>query len=245
MAKARMLHKKISVSSQVNKLSTPAELLFSWAFSHADDDGRLKGDPESVKATVVPMKKWSVRLIKKYLEEMVKAGLIHYWSVDNEWFIEFVKWREHQQIRKDRYIPSLLPSFSDSNDNRLTTNLQPSTNKMTTQYNSVESSEIELNKRESSSSETIADKLSFKIVNPQDFIPANELEAAALESWRKLEANNPFAFQTTYLSSARKGLPAKKFFEFTSEIIQDKSVESAGAVFRTKVDSYLSRVGSC
>lgn len=64
-----MLHKKISVSIQVNNLSLPAKLLFTWLISHADDEGRLKGDILYVKATVVPMTNWSKSKVKSYLEE--------------------------------------------------------------------------------------------------------------------------------------------------------------------------------
>jgi len=64
MAKARMLHKKISVSVQINKLTLPARLLFTWMIPHADDEGKLKGDIEFIKAMVVPMTIWSFKKIK-------------------------------------------------------------------------------------------------------------------------------------------------------------------------------------
>jgi len=71
MAKARMLHKTISTSSQVNKLSLPARLLFTWAIAHADDDGRLRGDPEYIKATVVPMVRWSFKKVERYFADVI------------------------------------------------------------------------------------------------------------------------------------------------------------------------------
>ena len=76
MAKARMLHKKISVSLQVNRLTLPAKLLFTWMIPHTDDEGKMKGDPEFIRATVVPMAKWSFKKIREYLEEMQDKGLI-------------------------------------------------------------------------------------------------------------------------------------------------------------------------
>jgi len=57
MAKARMLHNKISKSLQVDSLPVPAQLLFTWMISWADDEGRLKGEPKYIKATVIPYKK--------------------------------------------------------------------------------------------------------------------------------------------------------------------------------------------
>src|SRR3990167_3598798 len=109
MAKARMLHRSISTSSQVNRLSLPARLLFTWMIPHADDEGRLKGSAEYIKASVVPMTNWTFKRIKSYLEEIKSSGLIHYWQQNNEWFIEFAKWRQYQQIRKDRFEYSNLP----------------------------------------------------------------------------------------------------------------------------------------
>ena len=78
MAKARMLHNKISTLLQVNRLSLPAKLLFTWMIAHADDEGRLRGEPEYIKATVVPMTKWSFKLISVYIKEMVNQQLIYH-----------------------------------------------------------------------------------------------------------------------------------------------------------------------
>src|SRR3989338_4580844 len=97
MAKARMLHKSISVSTQVNKLSLPAKLLFTWMIPHTDDEGRMKGEPEYIKAIVVPMVRWTFNKIKTYLNEIKNQGLIYYWEQNNEWFIELVKWNIYQQ----------------------------------------------------------------------------------------------------------------------------------------------------
>ena len=111
MAKARMLHNKISKSLQVDELPLPAQLLFSWMISWADDEGRIRGEPKYIKGTVVPLKNWSLKHIERYLQAMRNLGLIYYWSDNNEQYIEFVKWNEHQQIRKDRLIKSTIPSF--------------------------------------------------------------------------------------------------------------------------------------
>lgn len=241
MAKARMLHKKISVSTQVNKLSLPARLLFTWMIAHADDEGKLKGDPEYVKAIVVPMTKWSFKLIRSYLEEVENQGLIYYWQENNEWFIEFVKWFDHQTLRKDRFIPSSLPSFNKKSDNQLATKLQSDDNRETPQSNISESNRIEINKSEYK--EQIADNNSFK--KAQDFTNPNaqnlksEAEVAAYEAWKKLELGNPGAFYTTYLPAARGGLPANLFYQFTSEIKQDSTIKNPGAVFNKKAEDYF------
>lgn len=244
MAKARMLHKKISVSAQVNRLSLSARLLFSWMITHADDVGRLKGDPDYIKAMVVPMTKWSFKKIRIWLEEIKNQGLIYYWEENNERFIEFVKWGEYQKVRKDRFIPSNLPSFNKDNDNQPTTISQPKDTQEEAEDNISELNEIEVNKSEDSINKTVADENSFKktgfILNPSDFKPQNEGEVAALETWQKLEPFNKFAFRSTYLKAYRRGLPSEMFYQFASEIKQDPTITKPGAVFNKKVEDYFS-----
>ncbi|MFH0943209.1 MAG: hypothetical protein V1810_03485 [Candidatus Beckwithbacteria bacterium] len=242
MAKARMLHKKISVSVQVNRLTLPARLMFTWMIPHADDEGKMKGDPEFIKATVVPMVKWSFKKIREYLDEIKNKGLIYYWQENNEWFIEFIKWDEHQTIRKDRLIPSNLPSYQKKNDYQVVDNCQPTDNQETAQANGIESNPKEFNKSEFNNN-NIADKHSYKgngvVVNPKTFEPSSEGEVAALEAWGKLEPTNPLAFKITYLNALGKGLPVNMFYQFSSEIRQDSTIRNPGAVFNEKVASYL------
>lgn len=243
MAKARMLHKSISTSSQVNKLSLPARLLFTWLIPHADDEGRLKGDPEYVKALVVPMINWPSKKIKQYLEEIKKAGLIYYWQQNSEWFIEFVKWKQHQTIREDRRKSSILPSFSNKISNQVSTRSQPDDTQKRAEANINESNRIEVNKSEYK--DQIADNNSFKKI--EDFVEPNaqnlnsKAEVAAYEVWRKLELGNPAAFRTTYLPAARKGLPASIFYQFASEIKQDPTIRNRGAIFSKKVEDYINK----
>ena len=245
MAKARMLHKKISVSTQVNKLSLPARLLFTWMIPHTDDEGRLKGDPEFIKATVVPMTKWSFKTVRNYLEEIKNQRLIYYWEENKEWFIEFVKWNEHQQIRKDRFEESNLPSFNKGNNNLLTTKRQPEDNQEAPQSNISELNKIEVNQSEYNHNEPIAEKNSYKniagVINPKTFEPKSEGELAAKEAWDKLEPYNPLAFNSTYLKALQRGLPTNLFYQFVSEIKQDPSIENKGAVFNKKVADYFNQ----
>ena len=92
-----MISKSISVSKQVNGLSMGAKLLFTWMIPHCDDWGRMSGDPEVVKAIVLPMDNdYSPELIDSYLWEMVKAKLIVRYLHDGEQYLCFPKWEEHQ-----------------------------------------------------------------------------------------------------------------------------------------------------
>ena len=109
MANGRILSKQISVSAQVNKLSTRAALLFTWSIAHADDWGRMKADPDTLRALVVPMRKeFTARVVQECLEEMEAAGLIRLYSVRGEEYLCFPHWEEHQSGLMRRR-PSTIP----------------------------------------------------------------------------------------------------------------------------------------
>lgn len=245
MAKARMLHNKISTSSQVNKLSLPAKLLFTWMIAHADDDGRMKGDPACVKAKVVPMVNWSFKRIEAYLWEIKNAELIYYWKQKDEWFIEFKKWKGHQSIKADRYKPSDLPSFDDENGNVVVPeNIQKQSGREP-QFKIIESnvdkhSKIKFKKSELKNEE-IADKksLSYRNINSEKFTSSSNGKSVAFDTWKRLEPDNSKALQLTYLRALKLGLPEHKFGEFASEIEQDSNIRNRGAVFNKKVTIYL------
>ena len=244
MPKQKRLHKKISISSQVNKLTLSARLLFTWMIPHADDEGRLKVYAEYIKATVVPMTKWSFRRIKRHLEEIKNLRLIYYWEQNDDCFIEFVKWNEYQTIRKDRFEPSKLPPFSSNNNSQVETSHQPKANQETPQSNISESNPIEFNKSEYKEEQPIADKNPFKgpkelFNDPNDFLPDSEGEVAAKEAWGKLEPNNRTSFYSTYLKAHQRGLPSSLFYQFVSEIKQDSTIKNPGAVFNKKVEDYF------
>jgi len=192
-------------------------------------------------SVVVLMTRWSFKKIKECLTEIENQTLIYYSQENGEWFVEFVKWREHQKIRKDKFSPSDLPSHPKKDDNQVITTGQPDDNQETTQANGIKSNLIKSNQSESNEIGN-ADKSykgnGFK-VHPRDFKPVTAGEVAALEAWKKLEPDNPSAFGTTYLNAHRMGLPPSIFFLFTSEIRQDKSIKNPGAVFNKKVKEYL------
>lgn len=253
MAKARMLHKKISLSFQVNQLDVQARLLFTWMIAHADDEGRLRGEPAYIKAAVVPMANWSSKKIETYLEAMRNVGLIYFWSKGNDKFVEFIKWKEYQSIKEDRFKSSNLPSYPNGNDSKLEPNRTQTGDKQEPQSNVTESNPT-INKGEYNERENAKN---FADNNSQDFTkigeilrgkisfqPTNELEVAAIEVWNRLEPGNHKAFWTTYLAATKKGLPVTCFYQFASEIEQDPTIKNPGAIFNKKVEEYLLYRGS-
>lgn len=135
MAQARLLYKQISISEDVNKLPLPARLLFTWLIPHADDEGRLKGNPVYIKACVVPYTNWSLKHIEKYLGLMNSMGLIYYFKQNGQQFIEFPKWDLYQRIDKNKLASSMLPSFIDYLDNHKSIKQHPLNNQVVTQAN--------------------------------------------------------------------------------------------------------------
>lgn len=244
MAKARMLHKKISVSLQVDRLSLGAQLLFTWMIAAADDEGRMKGEPQSIKANVVPMKKWTFSKVKGYLMEMKNQGIIYYWEQNGEWIVEFPKWNDYQQIRKDRLEPSKLPSFNGKGDNQMTTKGQPDDNQVTAQSNISEYSSEEINKSEYSDNDLIADKNSpYKKEEPKvgSFTPTEggntKRGFIAWELLKRMEPGNLHAIGV-YMKYAKE-IPEHLLFQWASEIEQDKTTRNRGALFNSKAQDYL------
>jgi len=241
MAKARMLHKAISLSEQVNNLSLPAQLLFTWLIPHADDEGRLKGNPKYIKALVVPYHhEWTSEEIESFLQEIEQQGLIYSWEADGKQYIEFPTWKRYQYIAKDRFHESELPFYKEGVDNPSTPRTQ-SVAKMTSQANVVESNIEEINKSEIKNNSKRDIKSLKEILEVKHIPDTNKSsinsreEAAAYYAWKALEPYNKPALQSTYLNAIRQGITADKIYQFVSEIKQDRTIKNPGKVFNSKV----------
>jgi len=234
-----MLHSKISVSSQVHRLSLPAKVLFTWMIAHGDDEGRLKGDIDTVRGLVVPLMGWSVKKVQSYVLELKEQRLIYYWKENNEWFIEFVKWTDYQYIQKDRFKRSTLPKYNKDSVSNLDTDWIQADNTPSPQ---AKLSEMKLKKikiSEANTGNNTSQNNENSLVDPRTFQPSNGGEVAAWEAWNQLEHTNLMAFKVTYLTALHKGLTAEKFYQFVSEIKQDNTINNPGAVFNNKVQTYL------
>ena len=97
MAERRMISKVISISEKVNSLSLFGRLLYTWMIPHADDFGRLPGSPAKVRALVVPMADETVKDVEEALADMHKKGLIIWYEVNGEKFIQITNFEKHQQ----------------------------------------------------------------------------------------------------------------------------------------------------
>jgi hypothetical protein len=72
----RSLWGSISTSRKVNRLSLKAALLYTWAIPHFDDEGFQEGDPQTLKARIVPLRdEIPVSELVTLVEEICAQGL--------------------------------------------------------------------------------------------------------------------------------------------------------------------------
>lgn len=235
MANRRMISKSICTSEQVNSLPIECELLFTWMVTIADDDGRLKGSAASVRGNVFPMKDYSVEQVEEMLLLIEKAGLIWRWADENGTYIEFPKWLAHQEIRKDRYHPSKLPSYQ-SYVNQMDTSGIPSDNHSDTQDNTVEESRVEGNVIENTLRERESE--GKPPLNPNTHSLSGIAEHQAKRAW-SLFNDSPDVFVSRYLSVARAGVKWSTIYAITNEINKDDSIQNKGEEFEKRTQAYL------
>ena len=110
MRNRRMISRTISTSEKLHKIDWKARLLFTWLILHCDDEGRMAGSAQTVKAVVLPMADCSFAEIEKWLAEIKKVGLILWYKADGQRYIEVVKWGEYQTFHGISKNASRLPS---------------------------------------------------------------------------------------------------------------------------------------
>lgn len=126
----RLITSEIWTNEKFGRLDKIGRLLFIGLITNADDDGRIKGSPNFLKAKIFPYDNdVNAEDIDKCLDICHTNKLIARYSVNGDSFISLLGWNEHQQIRVDRRKPSLIPPPTD---NHLTTNGIPPDNHLTT-----------------------------------------------------------------------------------------------------------------
>jgi hypothetical protein len=114
MAEKRMLSKVISISEKVNTLPDIFDmLLYTWLIPHTDDFGRMAGSPAKVKALVVPMLDRSIKDVEQSLGKLHNAGLVIWYEVNKEKFIQIDNFEKHQDGLKRRTV-SKIPVPKDN-----------------------------------------------------------------------------------------------------------------------------------
>lgn len=117
MANRRLLSKSISTSFRINKLSEFAQLLFTWMIPHTDDFGRVDGNPEVIKALVMPFSKRKPEDFVKAIKQMEEFGLISWYEESQKIVIEVVNSDEHQSGLLSKRTKSRFPNRTESSKN--------------------------------------------------------------------------------------------------------------------------------
>jgi hypothetical protein len=120
MARGRFLSRSISVSEQIDALidaeGYEAGLLMTWMVAHLDVEGRMKGNPKTVRGTVCPLRlDLTTKKVARILKAANDVGLIRWYVVGEQQCIWFPEFHNHQKnLRKDREGTSQLPEYSGS-----------------------------------------------------------------------------------------------------------------------------------
>jgi len=100
----RILKESIRTSETINQLRPEEEVFFYRLLTACDDYGRFDGRIEIIRATCFPLRLDHVSNedVRKWLNKLIKVGLVALYSVDNRPYLQIVTWERHQQIRAKR-----------------------------------------------------------------------------------------------------------------------------------------------
>lgn len=120
MPRRRMIDPTFWTDPDVRKLSLEERLLFIGCISMADDEGRLLGTPEYLKAQIFPYDpRISVGKVKRWRNNIAeKAKNFRLYDNSGVEYVAFLKWSYHQKPSHPK--PSRLPppQFSESSQIR-------------------------------------------------------------------------------------------------------------------------------
>lgn len=138
MAHGRMLNQWIRCDKEVNDLPALSALTFTWAIPHLDRDGRMYGDPDLFKSTVVPRRRdISVEMIEGFLTDWSQRGLVVWYEVHDEKYLFFPGFRKNQpNLRYGRETPSRIPPPEEG---KIIENVGPAEHRQSTGYAPVKS----------------------------------------------------------------------------------------------------------
>lgn len=92
-------------------LPIEARYLYIGAIVLADDDGRLRADPRSLRGQIFSYDESITSSdVESWLLKLVEAGQIELYERDGVKVLRHPKWDSYQKIRTDMYVPSRLPA---------------------------------------------------------------------------------------------------------------------------------------
>lgn len=130
MARGRMIDLTLFTNEEFGLLKDGEKILYIGTIINADDEGRMKANPEILKAKIFPYDRKGPKRIKAMRDKLKEIGLIRVYKVNNKEYLDHPNWGKFQILRKDRLTPSIIP-VCQPNDNQMVTKCQPDGNQIT------------------------------------------------------------------------------------------------------------------
>jgi len=103
MADGRMLKRAISGSKKFAALRRDkARLLYLLMLPWTDVEGRIEADSALIKGQMVTLLRYSLELIEECLTDLEAVGLIVLYEADGRRILQFTRFEDFQNLRKDR-----------------------------------------------------------------------------------------------------------------------------------------------
>lgn len=123
MARQRFIWPAMWTDKTFGSLTADEKVLFISLFSLADDEGRISGEPEFLKAQAFAYESYSVRKVAAIRDGVVaKMRNVRLYEANDEQFIALMQWAEYQKPKypKPSRIPPPFPEDSRNVPGRLT-----------------------------------------------------------------------------------------------------------------------------
>lgn len=105
-----MIYAQLAENKNFAMMSDKAQKAYIFLIVLADDDGRVKGDSEWLRIKIFPYDtSVTTADMKNFLKEIVKALLVTWYKVDENYFIQHPNWLKFQILRADRKRDSDIP----------------------------------------------------------------------------------------------------------------------------------------
>ncbi len=98
MARSRALHQRFFSSEHNQRLNDRQRLLFLGLISTANDQGKQRGNPAIVRATIFPYDEIPLMDIENDLRVLDKEGLIACYQIGDSHYIKICKWDSYQRV---------------------------------------------------------------------------------------------------------------------------------------------------
>jgi len=110
----RMIYGQLAENKKFALMPPLAQKAYIFSIVFADDEGRLKGDTEWLRIKIFPYNpEVTQKDVKLFIRHMEKAGLITWYKVENDYFIQHPNWTKFQVLRPDRIRDSDFPAPDD------------------------------------------------------------------------------------------------------------------------------------